>query len=204
MGNSLITVVDLIRHGEPVGGSSRYRGQSDDPLSEKGWQQMRMAVGDHRPWRAIVSSPLTRCAAFARELATRHALPLEIEPRLQEIGFGVWEGRTREELERENPGQVARFLADPRGQRPSGAEPLDEFRSRVVGAWGELLTRHAGGHVLFVGHAGVIRMLVSHVLDAPVERVWRIQVPNAGLTRIEVEHREQGPFPKLVFHAGSL
>ena len=33
------TVIDLIRHGEPVGGR-RYRGHIDDPLSERGWQQM--------------------------------------------------------------------------------------------------------------------------------------------------------------------
>ena len=30
---------------------------------------MRAAVGDFRDWQTIVSSPLTRCAAFARELA---------------------------------------------------------------------------------------------------------------------------------------
>jgi len=30
------TTIDLLRHGEPVGGK-RYRGQIDDPLSEKGW-----------------------------------------------------------------------------------------------------------------------------------------------------------------------
>ena len=33
------TTIDLIRHGEPVGGS-KYRGQTDDPLSEKGWAQI--------------------------------------------------------------------------------------------------------------------------------------------------------------------
>ena len=35
-----VTTIDLIRHGEPVGGR-RYRGgRMDDPLSEKGWAQM--------------------------------------------------------------------------------------------------------------------------------------------------------------------
>ena len=37
------TLIDMIRHGEPVGGR-RYRGQIDDPLSEKGWRQMWAAV----------------------------------------------------------------------------------------------------------------------------------------------------------------
>ena len=42
------TTIDLIRHGEPVGGR-KYRGQIDDPLSDKGWTQMRQAVADHKP-----------------------------------------------------------------------------------------------------------------------------------------------------------
>ena len=37
------TTIDLLRHGEPLGGG-RYRGQMDDALSEKGWQQMWQAV----------------------------------------------------------------------------------------------------------------------------------------------------------------
>ena len=37
------TIIDLIRHGEPVGGQ-RLRGAQDDPLSALGWQQMRESV----------------------------------------------------------------------------------------------------------------------------------------------------------------
>ena len=43
------TIIDLIRHGEPEGGRA-FRGHSiDDPLSEKGWQQM---------WDVLAKSPL--------------------------------------------------------------------------------------------------------------------------------------------------
>ncbi len=69
--SQVVTTVDLLRHGEPEGGN-KYRGALDDPLSELGWAQMRAATGDRCPWQAIVSSPLRRCAAFARELANRH------------------------------------------------------------------------------------------------------------------------------------
>ena len=57
------TWVDLLRHGEPVGGS-RYRGQVDDALSEKGWQQMWQAVAGRGDWQQIITSPLQRCQAF--------------------------------------------------------------------------------------------------------------------------------------------
>ncbi len=201
--SSSSTLIDLLRHGEPVGGR-QYRGRIDDPLSEKGWQQMRDAVGAHRPWQSIVSSTLIRCSAFADELATRLDIPLHTDSRLEELGFGEWEGNTADELNRLNAGQVDRFLDDPVAHRPPGAEPLDEFRARVQSAWQEICKRHHGQHVLVVAHAGVIRMILSHVLDIPPRRMFRIVVPTAGLSRIEVRLREGDSVPRLIFHDGRL
>jgi alpha-ribazole phosphatase len=201
--DELTTTFDLLRHGEPVGGS-RYRGQTDDPLSETGWQQMRAAVGDHRPWDVIVSSPLSRCADFARELAARHGIPLEIEARIKEIGFGVWEGRTSAELVQSDPGVLARFWNDPLNNRPEGAEPLTAFRDRVTATWTEMHARFRGKHVLIVCHGGVIRMLLRHTLDMPLERLFRIQVPYASLSRIVVSGQGAQALPRLAFHCAHL
>jgi alpha-ribazole phosphatase/probable phosphoglycerate mutase len=199
----IITTIDLIRHGEPIGGN-KYRGQSDDPLSEKGWMQMRDAVGDHHPWHVIVSSTLSRCAAFASELAQRHNLPVEFDARLMEIGFGEWEGRTAAQITAENPLLLTRFWLDPLNNTPPGAELMPAFRDRVISAWEEMLARYSGKHILLVGHAGVIRMVVRHVLDMPLQRVFRLAVPNAGITRIRVESAGEHTLPTLLFHAGTL
>ena len=197
------TTIDLMRHGEPVGGS-KYRGQTDDPLSERGWAQMRAAVDGHRPWEAILTSPLARCRAFAEELAARLALPLELDARLVEVGFGEWEGRTAEELLATDPERLARFWSDPLRHAPPGGETLTAFRDRILAAWEDILTRHSGRHVLIVGHAGTIRIAVCHALDMPLDRLFRIQVPNAGITRIQVDTNGAGALPRLVFHAGQL
>lgn len=197
------TLFDLLRHGEPVGGK-RYRGQTDDPLSEKGWRQMREAVGEHRPWDVIVSSTLSRCAAFACELSARHELPLELEPRFMELGFGEWEGRTASELLARDPLSLTRFWQDPVRHSPPGGEPLTRFQDRVMAAFGEMHARYAGRHVLIVCHAGVIRMLVSQALDMPLDRLFRIDVPSAGLSRIRLDSNGAGWLPRLVFHAGRL
>lgn len=193
------TTLDLMRHGEPVGGR-RYRGQIDDPLSERGWAQMHAALGDSAPWDRIVSSPLLRCRAFAETLAARHGLPLALEARLQEGGFGEWEGRTAAEIEAATPGAVARFKADPFGARPAGAEPLEAFHARVAAALEELVEQHAGEHLLLVGHAGVIRMAFAWALKVPLGHAYRIEVANASLTRL----RFDGGHASLIFHGGSL
>ena len=199
----VVTTIDLIRHGEPVGGR-KYRGQTDDPLSEKGWRQMREAVGEHKPWQHIVSSPLSRCHAFATELAQKHQLPLSVDPRFMEVKFGEWEGKTADQLKANDPDIIARFRRDPVGQRPAGAEALEDFAARVAAAWQDVLQAHQGMHVLIVCHAGVIRMVLAHVLGVPLSRTYYIDVPSAGLTRITVEGAGTDAAAQLRFHAGSL
>jgi len=184
------TRIDLLRHGEPVGGR-RYRGQVDDALSETGWTQMWNAVAADPEWQQIVSSPLQRCSAFAASLAESLVLPVQLEPRFREIGFGDWEGKTRDELDRLDPGQIARFYQDPVNNRPPGAEPLAEFTGRVQTAFNEMLDRFTGQSVLVVAHAGVIRAILAYTLDMPLSSMYRISVPNAGISRITT-HRERG------------
>jgi len=203
MPQKLITTVDLMRHGEPVGGR-KYRGQLDDPLSEKGWEQMRRAVGENCPWQAIISSPLLRCSDFARELAGRHKLPLENDSRLVELGFGEWEGCTAEELTAKDPEILDRFRRDPLANTPPNAETLAVFQSRVMAVWDSLHERYGGKHVLVIAHAGVIRMMVAHVLGTPLQNLFRMQVPNAGISRIRTEKIGGDLFPQLLFHGRSL
>jgi alpha-ribazole phosphatase/probable phosphoglycerate mutase len=197
------TTVDLIRHGEPVGGR-KYRGHIDDPLSEKGWSQMRTAVGEHRPWDVIITSPLLRCREFAREVAQRHTLPLFEDARFMEIGFGSWEGKTAAQLMETQQDILLAFWSDPVNNRPEGAEPLVDFQARIKSAWQDLLAAHAGKHVLVVCHAGTIRMSMQYILEMPLGHVFRINVANAGITRIKVEQDGQHILPRLVFHGGVL
>jgi alpha-ribazole phosphatase/probable phosphoglycerate mutase len=193
------TTLDMMRHGEPVGGR-KYRGQVDDPLSEKGWAQMHAAVGEALPWTRIVSSPLVRCRAFAETLSESHGLPLALDDRLKEVGFGIWEGKTAAEIEADAPGTLARFKADPVNARPAGAESLAEFHARVSAALDDIVERHDGQHVLLVAHAGVMRMALAWALRIPLEHAYRIEVATASITRLRFDDGRAS----LIFHGGSL
>ncbi|MGD8526510.1 MAG: alpha-ribazole phosphatase family protein [Thioalkalispiraceae bacterium] len=179
------TIIDLIRHGEPVGGRA-YRGHSiDDPLSETGWQQMWDAVGENVPWDQIITSPLERCQAFAEALMDMYKLPCSTEDNFKEIGFGSWEGRTPEEIKVDNRQEFEAFYRDPVNCRPQGAEPLDEFIKRVTSAYEKAVKQYQGKHLLIVAHAGVNRAIISHALHAAPIGLYRINVKNAGISRIK-------------------
>ncbi|MEJ2406098.1 MAG: alpha-ribazole phosphatase family protein [Candidatus Thiodiazotropha sp.] len=179
------TTIDLMRHGEPVGGR-RYRGQIDDPLSDKGWSQMRQAVAGHSPWKTIISSPLRRCSEFARELSEQLEIALEFDTRLKEVGFGTWEGLTGDQVQKLDDQALQKFYNDPTTHRPAGAEPLDAFSERVNQAYLDIVHRHAGQHILILTHAGVIRSILQETLLAPLASMYRISIDTASLTRIQI------------------
>ncbi len=165
---------------------------------------MRSAIAEHHPWSAIVSSSLQRCAAFAEEVATRHQLPLTQDQQLMELGFGEWEGKTAQQLMEEDPEALNNFWRDPINNPPPGGETLAYFRKRVLKGWQNAITQHRGEHILMVGHAGMMRMIIREVLGMPLENMFRLHIPNAGITRISIDHNENGDLPRLHFHVGQL
>ncbi|MDX5332486.1 MAG: histidine phosphatase family protein [Gammaproteobacteria bacterium] len=182
------TVLDLLRHGEPVGGRC-YRGNGvDDPLSEAGWAQMQAAV-EAAPdsWTRVVTSPLSRCRAFAAALGERLGIPLDVEADLREVGFGVWEGLTPERVAARYPQMLAAFRADPVGRRPEGAEPAQAFFDRSVRALEAIARRHPGERLLIVAHAGTLRAATAWAVQAPLAEVFRIKVGYAARVRLRYE-----------------
>jgi len=182
------TTIDLLRHGEPEGGRA-FRGHSiDDPLTEKGWQQMWDAVGDETPWDQIITSPLERCLAFAEALMDVYKIPCITEKNFKEVGFGSWEGRTPDEIKKDNLKEYQDFYLDPVNNRPKGAENLDKFIQRVTSAYTKVVEKYQGQHILIVAHAGVNRAIMAHAIHATPIGLYRIKVNNAGISRIKHDH----------------
>ncbi len=191
-------IIDLLRHGEPEGGA-RYRGQLDDPLSNLGWQQMRNAISNQQPWDGIVSSPLNRCARFAHEISEQLQLGLTLEPRFKEIFFGDWEGFSADELLQTQPERIQAYWNNPFKNTPPNGETLTDFHHRIITAWDELIERSFGQHLLVIGHAGMMRIILLSVLQMPLEQLFRLEIPHAGIARIQIDGKRGHTFPRLKF-----
>jgi len=180
------TIIDLIRHGEPKGGS-KYRGHNiDDPLSEKGWQQMWDAVGEYNQWQQIVSSPMLRCKEFSEQLSTKLQISTKILIDLQEVGFGSWEGLTREQVKNKSLQEYTDFYNDPVNKRAAGFEDLNEFIDRVTSSLHSINQDYSKKRILVVAHAGVIRAILADVLKAPPSALYKIKIENAGISRVNM------------------
>ena len=191
----MTTRIDVIRHGEPVGGR-QYRGHSiDDPLTEAGWQQMWDAIADRTNWQYICTSPLLRCLDFTQKLSQKLDIGYSIDDRFKEIGFGTWEGLSPDEIRSSNPTALEQFYRDPIRNRPDGAEPLESFSRRVWEAYQEIVIRHPNKNVLIVAHAGVIRAITANILGMELGRVYSsLKIEYGGILTSIIE---EGAAPKL-------
>lgn len=194
------TVIDLIRHGEPVGGQM-YRGHKDDPLSDIGWQQMRDAINDNDHWDIILSSPLLRCREFAVALAAEKNIPLTVAEEFKEVNFGQWEGLTREQVSAQFGDHQANFWRDAENHPPPGAETIHAFHQRIGHAWSHYHDKLRGKRVLLVCHGGVIRMVLAHVLGITASKSMAgFHVPYACRSQVQLDQSEYGFHSCLISH----
>lgn len=177
--------LELLRHGETELGGG-LRGSLDDALTETGWAQLRAAVAGGGPWDRLISSPLQRCARFAEELAAQHGVPLSLEPDLQELHFGAWEGRSTAELMQTSATELGLFWNDPYGFTPPEGEPLLAFEARILAAVQRLQARHAGERLLLVTHGGVIRLLLARARGLPRRDLLQVNVAHAERFRLSL------------------
>jgi broad specificity phosphatase PhoE len=184
------TRIDLLRHGETLAGNV-YLGRSDALLSEHGYRQMAEALRDAPPYDAVLSSPLARCAEFAKDYARQHKLTLHYDDRFREVDFGTWDGRSAAEIAAADPGALENFWRDPVAFTPPEAEPLLSFQARVLAAWRELPARYPGQRLLLVTHGGVMRVILCHMQQRQLSELLSLSVPHATLHRVIVGHESQ-------------
>jgi len=200
---STTTIIDLLRHGDVQGGR-KYRGQLDDPLSELGWKQLRATTRNKQNWQHIVTSPLKRCAEFAEELSQSHSLSLQTKSDFKEVSFGLWEGKTADELLNSEPDKIKSYWADPINVTPPQGESLIVFEQRVINAWNDIVNEFKGKHILLISHAGVMRMILCHVLGMPLTELFKLDIGLAKVSRIQIEHSDNEQWPRLLFHGSEL
>ena len=197
------TIIDLLRHGDVEGGR-KYRGQLDDPLSKLGWEQLRTATNKKQNWQHIITSPLERCSAFASELAQIHSIPLQTKGEFKEVSFGLWEGKTADELLETEPEKIKKYWSDPINITPSQGENLLHFEKRVMDGWENMLKDFQGKHVLVISHAGVMRIILCRILGMPLTELFKLDIGLAKASRIQIEHIDDESWPRLIFHGSEF
>ena len=186
----------FLRHGQtPLSRTDSFCGSGLDPeLTAEGSAMAESFAETYRTleWRGVYASPLRRTVATAQPLCT--ALNLEINQcaELQEIGYGQWEGLTKEEVSEKYHDDYIRWQADPAWYAPTNGESGVLIARRGLQAIEQIRQKYADGNVLIVSHKATIRIILCSLLGIDAGRFRTRLVCPVGSVSV-VEFNRHGP-----------
>lgn len=179
----------LLRHGEVEEQYHRiFGGRIDMDLSPRGHEQARALARylRQRPLDAIYVSPMRRAQQTLAPLASHCARTPVFEPDFREVDFGDWTGLSWEQVHARFGVRAFDWLEQLSAAAIPNAESAGPFRTRVERPLRKVLGEHAGETVAIVCHGGVIRMILSILLNLPLPVMGSFEIDYASVTRVDV------------------
>ncbi len=179
-----------VRHGETeFNKENRIQGCMDTELSDHGRRQI-VHVGNRLKsvqFDAVYSSDLKRAHETARAINQHHDHEVQLDQRLRERHFGVFQGLTQNEITEQMPDLSVYFeTRDPAFQIPDGQSRFQKLE-QVQAFMHDMKERHAGERILTVTHGGVVYSMIHHVLGIPLDRDIPGDCTNTSITVFQFE-----------------
>ena len=177
----------LIRHPKPSDVAGICYGRQDVAVSA---EESLAVAGTVRQQFAdpslksapIFTSPLSRCTALARTLASPGEAVVDHD--LVEMDFGSWEGRRWDAVPRD---QLDGWAKDLWNYRPGGGESAQSVAER----WRRFVTRidaTALETVVAVTHAGLIRIALAQAGRTPLAEIAQTPVDFGSVHCLVIRH----------------
>lgn len=176
----------FIRHGQTQWNiEGRIQGRQNSPLTALGHAQAQTVAQYVAPLgiEALYSSPAPRARETAAHIQFRLSLPVEVDPRLYEQSFGVYEGLTFAEAASQQLDAKALFEWNtPYDAIPGNGESLYAAGQRLLSFIADMLNTPAQT-IAIVTHGNSLRSLAWQ-LSSPKAHAARFTHPNTSLTKI--------------------
>lgn len=179
----------LVRHCESTSNRLRIlQGQNDDaPLTARGHEQANelarifSTISVDRIW----TSPLKRALQTATIIARVHGLEPILEPRIQDVHMGKFQGKSIKEIQAKWSDLWRRWKQDPSSVNvPGSSETLLQVQQRALGFITEAWLDPSWQTGIIVSHSGVIRTIIAYSLGITIRDMWRhngYPVPNGSI-----------------------
>ena len=179
----------IIRHGKTDWNDRhKLQGRTDIPLNEEGQRMAEKARDDYSDihFDLCFCSPLARARETAEILLENRNIPIIVDCRLVEIGFGSYEGVEIRLLHQDCPLNV--FFRTPEKYivPPVGAESLDELFARTGSFLLEQVNPRLaeGKDILIVGHGAMNSSIICQIRQLPRAQFWSAGIENCKLIHL--------------------
>ena len=175
----------LIRHTKVKLSNNICYGQSDLDLAESFKTELNIIRNklNFSSNMNVYTSPLKRCTILSKHLTKE--LPI-IDERLLELNFGNWELKEWASIPKS---EFDKWLKNIKEYTiPNGESYLDLYK-RSKGFFTEI-TKKDHINVYVISHAGVIRSILSYILNIPLERSFIINLDYGKISKIIVNQNK--------------
>ncbi|MEN1937383.1 histidine phosphatase family protein [Paenibacillus sp. 102] len=167
----------LVRHGETQWNTeNRLQGWKNSPLTEKGIRNAKLLGKrlSNIEFCAVYSSPNERTIQTAKYICSGRNIPIITDENLKEISYGEWEGKTKEEIEKNFKKEYFHYWNAPHlyDHRPHKGEGINDLKKRVENVLNKILAENPSGNVLIVSHAATIKALLLYTMNISTEKMW--------------------------------
>jgi len=178
--------VFLIRHTAVAVERSVCYGQSDVPLADTFPSELE---GIRRQLHlqedcVVYASPLSRSLKLAQAISPSAQVMVDV--RLMELNFGDWELKKWDEIDKE---ELNRWMDDFVNVSCSGGESYAELYQRCAGFFHDCI-RKPHPQAVIVTHGGVIRSILSLILQIPLINSFSLQIDYGKISKVNVKGNE--------------
>jgi len=172
----------VARHGQTVwNAQNKVCGITDVDLTEKGIEQAKTLayLVESQNLNLILSSPLRRAVDTSKIIANICNIPIEVDRRLIEQNYGIYEG-----VDRKNEA----FLNNKRNfayKYPNG-ESMMQVAYRVYGLIDDIRYKYPKDNILIISHGGVCRIINTYFKDMTNEEFFNYTLMNGALEKYEL------------------
>ena len=179
----------VMRHGKTDWNADRrMQGKTDIPLNEEGRKMAKQAAVEYADihFDVCFCSPLSRARETAEIFLAQRNIPIYYDDRLEEMGFGVFEGVANSFKIPDCPINV--FFEHPENyiEPVEGGERLEDVLKRAKEFIDEVVTPLLNDNkdVLIIGHGALNHALINQFRQAPLELFWDGEINNCKLYRL--------------------
>ncbi|MBC2579807.1 alpha-ribazole phosphatase [Clostridium sp. DJ247] len=180
----------FVRHGETEYNKNKcYYGSLDVELTENGIiqaEKARQLIKDVN-FSSVYISEKKRTENTAKILLRDKKYNFIKDKRINETNFGVFEGKSYEQIKTLYPSQCKQWCDDWKKLSPPGGESYIQLYKRVKEFMNDILKLNQE-NVLIVTHGGVIRSIYCYILGDNLDFFWKFGSETGDITIIKYEY----------------
>lgn len=174
----------LLRHPElDPSGANLAVGDGAASLGRRGQDQVLhwMGLVENLSVVAVHCADQPQSSDPARALAARQDVALTVDPRLNDQHMGTWQGRSWDEIVKDEGAAVREFFSNFGDSAAPGGESLGTAVERMYGWWTEVLPSTRGQTLAVVTSGAMISGFSTALLGMRLSRSVSLNLPHGGI-----------------------